>query len=198
MLSRFPYAIWETETTCLPRSLRSPCTFPSHLSPLFQERSQRQTRSWLIQSVCFLREEVCVYMCGLRLGTYRRWTGLERCLSVDEFGVCFLVNSYGFSKAWSVTGGRRDPRCLSSRVSATQDGSRTKRGAIRYSFALVGGIFCQTQKRMLSHLRLFGKPESQLEVSVHNSRSLAELQGTGISEQTPCQVYLCRQAMADD
>lgn len=32
-------------------------------------------------------------------------------LSVDEFGVCFLVSSYSFSKTWTVTGVRRDLRC---------------------------------------------------------------------------------------
>lgn len=48
----------------------------------------------------------------------------------------------------------------------------------------MGGIFYQTQKTKLSHLRLFRKPESQLEVSVHNSSSLAKPERTGISEQT--------------
>jgi len=37
---------------------------------------------------------------------------------------------------------------------------------------------------MFSHLRLCRKPVSQLEVSVHNSSSLAEPQRTGMSEQT--------------
>lgn len=32
-------------------------------------------------------------------------------LSVDDFGVCFLVRSYVFSKTWTATGVRRDLRC---------------------------------------------------------------------------------------
>lgn len=87
MLCQVPYAIWETESTCLPRSLGRPCTFPSHLSPLFQTRSQSQPCSWLLQSVVSGKESVftCV---GSGSGQIADGRDVS---SVGEFGVSFCA-----------------------------------------------------------------------------------------------------------
>lgn len=164
-----------------PQILKKPVYFSLPPLSLISKRSQRRTRSWLVECVCFLAEGVCVYLRGLRLEAYCRWTELKHCLSAGELGAGFLVNSYGFSKTCTGTG--------VSKVLVFKGLSHTR---WRTDQARCPQVQLRSRgRRFLSDAEEDAFPRQALQETLvpagsiwHSSGALAGLQRTGLSEQT--------------